>query len=327
MKKKAYNVGVVGATGLVGEKFIKLLQKRNFPVGKLSLFASPNSQGKTVTAYNWRLVVEALDERSFDGLDLVFFFADAAVSLKYAPIAENRGAIVVDNSSAFRLRDGVSLVVPEINADVIDLSKNRIIANPNCSTIQAILPLANVRKTYGVKRLIFSTYQAASGSGKKGIKDLLLTRQGFSPSYYPLPISQTCLCKIGDETSDGYTAEEIKMSRETSKIFGENIPVSATCVRVPIENCHAVNVDAELERDAPVELLSAAISGVRGVKINDFPSSILAEGIDDVLVGRIRKSTAFDQGLCFTSFADNTLKGAALNAIQIAEYLLFTDAI
>ena len=177
-------------------------------------------------------------------------------------------------------------------------------------------------RTQGIARLIFSTYQATSGSGKKGVCDLLLSRQGFSPAYYPLSVAKTCLCKIGETMSDGYTDEEEKMRFETNKILGISAKISATCIRVPIENCHAVTVEAELKKEIGLDDVSREIALVEGVKLCEYPSSVAADGNTDVLVGRLRKSTAFSNGICFTTFADNTLKGAALNAIQIAETLI-----
>lgn len=325
--KKFYNVSVVGATGLIGGKFLKLLEKRKFPSGELKLFASPKSTGKKIYACGKFTEVCALNENSFEGTDIAFFFAVKDVSRIYAPAAEAAGAVVIDNSSAFRRCEDIPLVIPEINADKINLNKRRIIANPNCSTVQAILPLKYVARTHGIKRLIFSTYQAASGSGKKGVRDLLLSRQGFSPSYYPLSLAETCLCKIGETLPDGYTDEEEKMRFETNKILGISAKISATCIRVPIENCHAVSVEAELEKTIDIDEISREIALVEGVKICEYPSSVAADGNNNVLVGRLRKSTAFSNGICFTAFADNTLKGAALNAIQIAETLIESNKI
>mgnify|MGYP005756135773 CR=1 FL=1 len=322
MLKKSYAVGLVGATGLIGNKFIKIMEKRNFPVEKFKAFASPASAGKTLSAFGKKVIVESLDENSFSGLDLVFFSAGKEISLKFAPIAENAGAIVIDNSSAFRMNDNIPLVVPEINIDAINLNKTRIIANPNCSTVQAVLPLKYIARTYGIKRIIYSTYQAVSGSGKKGVKDLLLTRQGFSPLYYPLPISDTCICEIGSLSDGEYTEEEIKMRCETCKILGINIPVSATCIRVPTENCHLVSVEAELNRNFELSEIEREIAFTEGIKISDFPSAVSADGKGEVFVGRVRKSTAFENGISFITVADNTLKGAGLNAVQIAEALM-----
>lgn len=320
--KKFYNVSVVGATGLIGGKFLKLLEKRKFPLGELKLFASEKSEGKKIDACGRLSKVRALNENSFNDSDIAFFFADREVSEEYAPVAEATGAVVIDNSSAFRRYVDIPLVVPEINFDKIDLGRRKIIANPNCSTIQAVLPLKYVARTHGVTRLIFSTYQAASGSGKKGVRDLLLSRNGFSPTYYPLPIAKTCLCKIGETAPDGYTDEEEKMRFETNKILGISAKISATCIRVPIENCHAVTVEAELEKPICLEEIAREIALVEGVKICEYPSAVTADGDDEVLVGRLRESTAFSNGICFTTFADNTLKGAALNALQIAETLI-----
>lgn len=327
MRKKSYSVGLVGATGLIGEKFIKVLENRKFPVDGFKAFASEKNHGKTIFAFDKKITVETLSKGCFDDLDIIFFSAGADVSRKYAPIAERIGATVIDNSSAFRYLDDVPLVIPEINFDTIDLEKRKIISNPNCSTIQAVLPLKYVTRIHGVKRIIYSTYQAVSGSGKKGVKDLLLTRQGFSPSFYPLPVAENCICKIGDELENGYTEEEIKMQLETRKILGINSPISATCVRVPVENCHAVNVEVELDGKFDLKEIEKEIKSVEGIEISNFPSSAIADGNDRVFVGRLRKSTAFENGVTFITFADNTIKGAALNAVQIAEKLIEYDKI
>ena len=242
-----YSVGVVGATGLIGGKFIKVLENRKFPIGEFRPFASAKNAGKTIFAFNENLKLRLLRDGCFDGLDFVFFCAGRDVSLRYAPAAAAAGAIVVDNSSAFRREKDIPLVVPEINFGEIT-SADRLISNPNCSTIQAVLPLSVIRENFGIERIIYTTYQAVSGSGRKGVADLRLTGYGFSPSFYPLPISRTCIPEIGDFAPDGYTEEEKKMEFETNKILGVSVPVSATCVRVPIENCHAVAVEAEVKK-------------------------------------------------------------------------------
>lgn len=316
-----YAVGVVGATGLIGGKFIKVLENRKFPVGEFRPFASAKNAGKTIFAFNENLKLRLLRDGCFDGLDFVFFCAGRDVSLRYAPAAAAAGAIVVDNSSAFRREKDIPLVVPEINFGEIT-SADRLISNPNCSTIQAVLPLSVIRENFGIERIIYTTYQAVSGSGRKGVADLRLTGYGFSPSFYPLPISRTCIPEIGDFTPDGYTEEEKKMEFETNKILGVSVPVSATCVRVPIENCHAVAIEVEVKKPIDLSEVKAKLAAKRGIVLSDLPSAVEADGSYDVFVGRIRKSAAFDNGLSFITYADNTLRGAAYNAVRIAEKII-----
>lgn len=316
-----YAVGVVGATGLIGGKFIKVLKNRKFPVGEFRPFASAKNAGKTIFAFNENLKLRLLRDGCFDGLDFVFFCAGRDVSLRYAPAAAAAGAIVVDNSSAFRREKDIPLVVPEINFGEIT-SADRLISNPNCSTIQAVLPLSVIRENFGIERIIYTTYQAVSGSGRKGVADLRLTGYGFSPSFYPLPISRTCIPEIGDFTPDGYTEEEKKMEFETNKILGVSVPVSATCVRVPIENCHAVAIEVEVKKPIDLSEVKAKLAAKRGIVLSDLPSAVEADGSYDVFVGRIRKSTAYENGLSFITCADNTLRGAAYNAVRIAEKII-----
>lgn len=316
-----YAVGVVGATGLIGGKFIKVLENRKFPVGEFRPFASAKNAGKTIFAFNENLKLRLLRDGCFDGLDFVFFCAGKDVSLRYAPAAAAAGAIVVDNSSAFRREKDIPLVVPEINFGEIT-SADRLISNPNCSTIQAVLPLSVIRENFGIERIIYTTYQAVSGSGRKGVADLRLTGYGFSPSFYPLPISRTCIPEIGDFTPDGYTEEEKKMEFETNKILGVSVPVSATCVRVPIENCHAVAIEVEVKKPIDLSEVKAKLAAKRGIVLSDLPSAVEADGSYDVFVGRIRKSTAYENGLSFITCADNTLRGAAYNAVRIAEKII-----
>lgn len=316
-----YAVGVVGATGLIGGKFIKVLENRKFPVGEFRPFASAKNAGKTIFAFNENLKLRLLRDGCFDGLDFVFFCAGRDVSLRYAPAAAAAGAIVVDNSSAFRREKDIPLVVPEINFGEIT-SADRLISNPNCSTIQAVLPLSVIRENFCIERIIYTTYQAVSGSGRKGVADLRLTGYGFSPSFYPLPISRTCIPEIGDFTPDGYTEEEKKMEFETNKILGVSVPVSATCVRVPIENCHAVAIEVEVKKPIDLSEVKAKLAAKRGIVLSDLPSAVEADGSYDVFVGRIRKSTAYENGLSFITCADNTLRGAAYNAVRIAEKII-----
>ena len=319
---KKYNVAIVGATGLIGSKFISVLLKRNFPINNLKLLASPKSVGKKIIINGNTFVVEGLDENSFKNIDLAFFSAGAEVSKNFAKIATESGATVVDNSSAFRMEKDVPLIVPEINGEILKSYEGKLISNPNCSTIQGVLPLKNLDRLFGLKRIIFTTYQAVSGSGNKGINDLYANLRGLKPSFYPVDISKNTLPQIGNLSKWGYTEEELKMVNETRKIFSKNIPISSTCVRVPIENCHAVSVEVELKKDFYDEEIKSIISDTEGVKVVDLPLQERASGKDDVFVGRIKRSLAFKNGLSFYCVSDNTLKGASLNAVQIAELLL-----
>ena len=319
---KLLNVGIVGATGLIGKKFIEVLEKRNFPLNTIKLFASRKSIGKTIYAFGKELTVSGLSDGCFLGLDLVFFSAGKDVSLKYAPIAINDGAFVIDNSSAFRNKDAIPLIIPEINGNVLKNSNSRLIANPNCSTIIAILPLKNLDRLYKVKRIIFTTLQAVSGSGQKGLDELKRCKKGGKRLIYPLNVSKNCIAKIGDYDVYGYTEEELKMVNETQKIFGKKIKISSTCIRVPIKNCHGISVEVELKKEFFEEDIKSILKNTDGVHLCDLPSFEQADGKDEVCVGRIKKSLALKNGICYFCVGDNTLKGASLNAIQIAELLI-----
>lgn len=321
MKNLTYNIAIVGATGLIGRKFIETLEKRNFPVNSVRLFASTKSEGKKIFAFGRQLTAETLENNDFKGIDFAFFSAGKEVSQNYAPLFAKSGAIVIDNSSAFRMDKNTPLVVPEINAESIFASHGKIIANPNCSTIISLTPLANVYKKIGIKRMVFTSYQAVSGSGMKGIKDLLRTRYGFSAEYYSVDISETILPEIGEKTSNGYTEEEMKMINETKKILSEHFPISATCVRVPVENCHGISVEIETEDKIDITALKKQMT-FDAAHYVETPTCKDAYGKFFVTFGRLRKSLAFENGFSYFVTGDNTLKGAALNAVQIAEYII-----
>ncbi len=320
MNNEKYNVAVVGATGLIGRKFLETLEKRAFPVKNLRVFASEKSVNKKLRAFEKEYAVESLESLDASGIDFAFFSAGKEAALKYAPMFAKSGATVIDNSSAFRNSPDVPLAIPEINGHIIK-ETDRIIANPNCSTIIALLPIKNIIKKYGLKRIIYSTYQAVSGSGMKGVKDLLLTRHGFSPEFYDYNISETCIPLIGEILSDGYSEEERKMINETKKITGTDVSVSATCVRVPIENCHGVSVEVETEKPVNTATL-ASEAEYSSARFYPIPVSGDADGKDEVVFGRIRKSNIFKNGFSYFVVGDNTLKGAALNAVQIAEFII-----
>ncbi|MBR1867786.1 MAG: aspartate-semialdehyde dehydrogenase [Clostridia bacterium] len=316
--RKRYAIAIVGATGLIGRNFLRIIEKSDLPVDRIELFASDKSEGKKLKFRGQNEIVKKLDENCFKGLDFVFFSAGKEVALKYAPIAEKEGATVIDNSSAFRSFPDIPLIIPEINFDEIYKTERKIIANPNCSTIQAILPLTKLNEKYGLKRLIITTYQAVSGCGQKGINDLTECRLGKKQKFFSINIAENCICKIGEVEKDGYTDEEKKAYYETRKIFGKDISVSATCVRVPIENCHGVSVEAQFETDPDIEDAIEKISQTEGVKLKNLPYQKYASGRNEVFVGRIRKSAAFENGIAYYCVADNTLRGAAYNAVKIA---------
>lgn len=326
MNKKFYNVCLVGATGLVGQTFLKILEEVDFPIGELKLLASARSVGRTMTFKGKKIMIEALTPQTFDGYQLAFFSAGGKVSKTYAPIAREKGLVVIDNSSTWREDNKIGLVVPEVN--FADAQINNLIANPNCSTIQSVIPLAAL-KPFGLKNVTYSTYQAVSGSGASGQVDLKRTLAGEAPQFYPHNISQTCIPEIDVFLDNGYTKEEMKMVHETRKILHmPDLPVSATCVRVPVMNGHAVSVRVELDQIFEIKDIIAAFEAYEGITIaNDddnhlYPTSNMAEGSSTVLVGRIRRDLSAPNSLLFYCVADNVRKGAATNAVQIAQKLI-----
>ena len=325
---KKYNVAVVGATGLVGSTFLKVLAEYKFPIEKLTIFASERSVGKQVEYDGQLYTVQALKEGCFEGIEIALFSAGGSVSEKWAPEAEKSGAVVIDNSSAWRMNPDCALIVPEINLNDFD-SARKIAANPNCSTIQSVLPLKPLNDKFGLKRVVYTTYQAVSGSGQKGRDDLARTLRGEEPQFYPYNISKTCIPHIDVFTDNGYTKEEIKMVNETRKILHlPNLPVSATCVRVPVANAHAVSVMVELEKPFTLEEVRNAFASYEGIEVMDdvknliYPVSTVANDNDTVYVGRIRKDLSCENGLLFYAVSDNIRKGAAANAVQIAKGLI-----
>ncbi len=318
-----YNVAIVGATGLVGSTFLKVLEEYQFPIKNLKLLASSKSAGKKIIFKNKEYIVEELNENSFTNIDLALFSAGADVSKKFAPIACKEGALVIDNSSCWRQDPTKALVVPEVNFD--DVKMSRIIANPNCSTIQSIIPLKALDDKYGLKRVVYTTYQAVSGSGMKGINDLKNTLNNEKPQFYPYDISKTCIPEIDVALDNDYTKEEMKMVNETRKMLHKpDLKISATCVRVPVMNSHAVSIMVELEKSFDIEDVRNVISNFPGlvlvdnIKEHKYPISLLSNGNDKVYVGRIRRDLSCDNGLLLYTVADNIRKGAAANAVQIA---------
>jgi aspartate-semialdehyde dehydrogenase len=329
MNKKP-NLAVVGATGLVGSTFLKVLEERNFPFENLYLMASTKSAGSKITFKGSEYIVEELTEHSFDKpIDIALFSAGGSTSEKFSPIAASKGTVVVDNSSAWRMDKEVPLVVPEVNAE--EIAKNKgIIANPNCSTIQAMVVLKPLYDRYGIKRVVYSTYQAVSGTGLKGIQDLEEGLKGNDIMVaYPHPIAGNCLPQIDSFLENGYTKEEMKMVNETHKILGDDsIRVTATTVRVPVFSSHSESINVELGMPFEVEDVKKLMADSPGVILVDDPSKSEyplardAAGKDEVFVGRIRRDFSIENGLNLWVVADNIRKGAATNAVQIAERLL-----
>lgn len=324
-----FNVAVVGATGMVGRTILQVLEERKFPINKLYLFASSKSAGEKVTYNKSEYTIEELSENSFNKeIDIALFSAGSSISLKYAPIASSKGIIVIDNSSAFRMDKDVPLVVPEVNSE--DLKRHKgIIANPNCSTIQAVVALKPLHDRYRIKRIVFSTYQAVSGSGVKGINDLEKGLSGKPNSFYPHPIANNCLPHIDSFEENGYTKEEIKMINETRKILhDESIKITATTVRVPVFYSHSESVNIEFYKDFNIEELKSILKNSPSIIVlddpskNTYPLAIEASGKDEVFIGRIRKDDSVNHGINVWIVADNIRKGAATNAVQIAEHLI-----
>ncbi len=324
-----YKVGIVGATGLVGTTFLKVLEERNFPIDELYLFASARSAGKQVEFRGKTYTIEELTERSFDReMDYALFSAGGDISKKYSPIAARNNVVVIDNSSAFRMDENVPLVVPEVNP-VAAMKHKNIIANPNCSTIQAVVPLKVLDDRWSIKRVVYSTYQAVSGSGLAGIRDLEEGIKGEEPKNYPHPIAYNCLPHIDVFMENGNTKEEEKMIKETRKILEKpELPVSATCVRVPVKHGHSISVNVEFEKEFDIEDVRKALADAPGVvlmddvKNNVYPMPISVEGRDEVFVGRVRRDESLVSGLNLWIVADNIRKGAATNTVQIAELLI-----
>ncbi|PWX12898.1 aspartate-semialdehyde dehydrogenase [Clostridium perfringens] len=321
-----YNVAIVGATGNVGRKFLEILEERNFPVKELYLFASKRSAGKTLKFKGEDILVEELCEANIENkkIDFALFSAGGSVSLEFAPIFAKHGAVVIDNSSAWRMDKEVPLVVPEVNPEDVKWHKG-IIANPNCSTIQAMVALKPLYDKYGIKRIVYSTYQAVSGAGIQGILDL----QEGTTKKFPYPILGNVIPHIDVFLDNGYTKEEIKMIEETKKILHDDtLRITATTVRVPVLNAHSESINVELNSEFELENVIDLFNNSKGIIVHDdvenlkYPTPLELSGKDEVFVGRIRRDFSLDNGLNLWVVADNIRKGAALNAIQIAEILI-----
>ena len=332
---RKYNVAVVGATGAVGNEMIKILEERDFPVNELTLLASERSREKKLEFKGESCHVSVLNEGSFAGIEIGLFSAGSSVSERFAPIAAKSGCIVIDNTSAFRMDHGVPLVVPEVNPEAIGQYKTKgIIANPNCSTIQMVVVLKPIHDAVRIKRVVVSTYQAVSGTGKKAIEELteqtmaLLSLKEPKVQVYPHRIAFNCLPQIDIFLDNGYTREEMKMVNETRKILkDDSIAITATTVRVPVFYSHSESVNIETERKITSKEVKDMLSKAPGVTVVDNPSSseyplaIDAAGKDDTFVGRIREDESIANGINMWVVSDNLRKGAALNTIQIAEVL------
>ena len=336
MKKEKYNVAVVGATGAVGEQMRAVLEEREFPVGELRLLASERSAGQFLPFQQKQIRVEVLTEDSFKDIDIGLFSAGASVSAKYAPIAVQAGAVVIDNTSFFRMEPDVPLVVPEVNANEIGKYVTRgIIANPNCSTIQMVVALKPIHDAARIKRVVVSTYQSVSGAGRKAMEELshqvaaLFSGKEIEKEKFPHQIAFNCIPHIDAFVENGYTKEEMKMINETRKILGEpSLPVTATTVRVPVFCSHSESVNVETERKLTAQQAKALLRDAPGIIVADepqsdvYPMAIDAVGTDAIMVGRIREDDSIANGLNLWVVADNLRKGAALNAVQIAEILI-----
>lgn len=333
-RKDQYIVAVVGATGAVGNEMVSILEERKFPVAELRVFASQQSAGSSVEFGGQGVTVRLLDRQAFSGVDIALFSAGEEISREYAPVAVGAGAVVIDNSAVWRMEPDVPLVVPEVNRHVISRHRG-IIANPNCSTIQMVVALKPIHDAVCIKRIVVSTYQSVSGTGKEAMDELidetksLLSFQEVQPQVYPYQIAFNCLPQIGSFNDQGDCAEEIKLVQETKKIMeDDSIRISATTVRVPIFHSHSESVNIETERKLTPNEARAILSMAPGVIVYDdpqrkiYPMPIDASGQDAVYIGRIREDGSIPNGLNLWIVTDNLRKGAALNAVQIAEELI-----
>jgi len=333
-KKDKYVVTVVGATGAVGEEMISILEDREFPVERLRLFASERSEGKTLTFQDEEIPVETLGKNSFRGIDIALFSAGGERSRIWAPVAVKSGCIVIDNSSQWRMDPEVPLVVPEVNPQDLKWHKG-IIANPNCSTIQMVVVLKPIHDAARIKRVVVTTFQSVSGTGKKAMEELmqqtadLLNFRQVQANVYPHQIAFNCIPHIDSFLENGYTKEEMKLANETRKIMGDDsIKITATAVRVPVFRCHSESLNVETEKKLTADEARAVLSAAPGVVIYDapgkniYPLPVDVADKDEIYVGRIREDESAENGINMWIVADNLRKGAALNAVQIAQHLI-----
>jgi len=337
VKKEKYNVAIAGATGVVGKEFIRILEQRNFPVGELKLLASERSAGTTLTYKGNDIPVTVLEDESFEGVDIGLFSPGSSVSEIHAPRAAAAGCVVVDNTSCFRMDPDVPLVVPEVNPGAIaGYTRKGIIANPNCSTIQMVVALKPIHDRFKIKRIVVSTYQSVSGAGREAmdelseqVRSLFNMKSLGKPVNFPHQIAFNCIPQIDSFLDSGYTKEEMKMVNETKKILGDDtVRVTATTVRVPVFISHAESVNVETEKPITAATAAEALRGAPGVKVVDdpaksvYPMQTEAAETDEVFVGRIRTDDTVENGVNLWIVSDNLRKGAALNAVQIAEVLI-----
>lgn len=326
---KKFKLAIVGATGLVGRSVIQILEEKNLPIELYGLFASQKSAGASFSILGKDYTVKELTENSFDmGFDFAIFSAGGETAKKFAPIAAQKGCIVVDNSSYFRMHDDVPLVVPEVNLEDA-FCHHGIISNPNCSTIQAMLPLKALEDKYHIKRIVYSTYQAVSGAGKDALCDLENTDNSIPLKKFPHPIYNNCLPHIDVFIENGYSKEELKMINETRKILHRpDLRITATTVRIPVSNCHSESINVEFDKSFEMADLIATLKNFPHLILQDdlssnlYPMPITANGHDEVFVGRVRRDESVDSGINLWVVADNIRKGAASNAIQIVEELI-----
>ena len=327
--KTNYKIAIVGCTGLVGRTVLKVLEEKNFRNCRYILFSSKKSAGTKLQFLGQNYIIQELTEDSFNSnFDYAIFCAGGNVSKKFAPIAVSKGCVVIDNSSIFRMDKNVPLVVPEVNPEKIFENKG-IIANPNCSTIQAVIALKPLDDRYKIKRIVYSTYQAVSGAGKAGIDDLENGIKGIAPQKFPHPIFNNCLPHIDVFMPDNYTKEEYKMINETRKILNKPyLPITATCVRVSVKNCHSESINVEFKTNFDIYDIKMLLQNSPGIILVDdveknyYPLASKANGYDDVFVGRIRRDFSVPYGINLWVVSDNLRKGAASNAVQILEKLI-----
>ncbi len=330
---RTYNVAIVGPLGVVGEKVRSILIERNFPINKIKFLGTFKNRDKAIYFNDEVILTEVAEEGAFTQIDIAFFCVNSQVSKYLAPIAVKEGAIVIDNSSAWRMEEDVPLIIPEVNPQDLQYHKG-IISNPNCSTTQMLVPLKPLHDIYKIKRIVVSTYQSVSGTGKNAIEELYNQALDYcldkpiSNSVYPYQILFNTLPHIDDFLDNGYTKEEMKMVNETRKILDKNIQVTATTVRIPVFNGHSESVNIQTEKPIYLDEVKKILKKAKGVKLIDetksnlYPMPIFSEGKDDVFVGRIRKDFSIENGLNLWIVSDNLRKGAALNSVQIAEILM-----
>ncbi|MDO5715660.1 MAG: aspartate-semialdehyde dehydrogenase [Tissierellia bacterium] len=326
----SFNLAILGATGLVGQKMRQILEDKDLPIREIHFFASERSKGKIIEFKGKDYEVEVLSEENFKrkNIDYALCALGSGLAQKFLPLAAANNIRVIDNSSAFRMKDDIPLVVPEINIEAIN-KEDKIIASPNCSTIQSVVALKPIYEHYGIKRIVYTTYQAVSGSGKEGIQDLKAGLKGEKNQFYPYQIAGNILPHIDDFLDSGYTKEEMKMVHETKKIFNDDsLKITATAVRIPVFDSHAVAINVETIKPFQLEDIFSLYEKEEGivlydnVKENIYPMPIITTGKDPVYVGRIRRDNSIEHGLNIFCVADNTRKGAALNTIQILEKLI-----